>query len=125
MRSGRVITALFVCRQGFGAASGEHWLGNDFANRLTAQQSYKLRIALSDWEGNSGFSQYEQFSLDSEAKNYRYVVLETLEEYAHLTFFYDDSTDSAFFFFFASGQITQHTESCNRKKQQQNCASSD
>lgn len=91
---------LFVCCQGFGEASGEHWLGNYFANRLTAQQSYKLRIELRDWEGNSGFSQYEQFSLDSEAQNYRYVVLETLEEYAHFTFFYDDLGDSAFYFFF-------------------------
>lgn len=58
-------------KKGFGEASGEHWLGNDFASRLTAQQSYKLRIELSDWEGNSGFAQYEQFSLDSEAQNYR------------------------------------------------------
>lgn len=97
-----------MCCQGFGEASGEHWLGNDFASRLTAQQSYKLRIELSDWEGNSGFAQYEQFSLDSEAQNYRYVVLETQEEYTHLTFLYNGSTDSAsFFFFFASGQKTE------------------
>lgn len=100
MSSRRVRTPHSVCCQGFGEASGEHWLGNDFANSLTTQQSYKLRIELSDWEGNSGFSQYEQFSLDSEAQNYRYEVLETLEEYAHLTFFYDDSTNSAFLFFF-------------------------
>lgn len=26
---------------------------------------------MSDWEGNSGFSQYDLFSLDSEAQNYR------------------------------------------------------
>lgn len=88
---------LFVCCQGFGEASGEHWLGNDFANRLTAQQSYKLRIELSDWEGNSGFAQYEQFSLDSETQNYRYVVLETHKEHAHSTFLHNDSADSAFF----------------------------
>lgn len=97
MSSRRVRTPLFVRYQGFGEASGEHWLGNDFANRLTAQQSYKLRIELRDWEGNSGFSQYEQFSLDGEAKNYRYVVLKTPEEYAHFTFFYNDSTNSDFF----------------------------
>ncbi|KAM7408834.1 hypothetical protein PAMA_002519 [Pampus argenteus] len=58
-------------KKGFGEASGEFWLGNEFVSILTNQQSYKLRIQLSDWEGNSGFSQYEQFSLDSEAKNYR------------------------------------------------------
>lgn len=59
--------------QGFGEPSKEFWLGNEFIYRLTNQQSYKLRIELSDWEGNSGFSQYDQFSLESEAQNYRYV----------------------------------------------------
>ncbi|KAK9541647.1 hypothetical protein VZT92_001674 [Zoarces viviparus] len=58
-------------RKGFGEPSGEFWLGNEFVSRLTIQQSYKLRIQLSDWEGNSGFSQYDQFSLDGEAQNYR------------------------------------------------------
>lgn len=63
----------FVFPQGFGEPSKEFWLGNEFISRLTNQQSYKLRIELSDWEGNSGFSQYDQFSLGSEAQNYRYV----------------------------------------------------
>ncbi|KAI3363139.1 hypothetical protein L3Q82_011792 [Scortum barcoo] len=58
-------------KKGFGEPSGEFWLGNEFVSRLTVQQSYKLRIQLSDWEGNSGFSQYDQFSLDNEAQNYR------------------------------------------------------
>uniref|UniRef100_UPI003AAB58FC angiopoietin-2a isoform X4 n=1 Tax=Centroberyx gerrardi TaxID=166262 RepID=UPI003AAB58FC len=58
-------------KMGFGEASDEHWLGNEFVSRLTNQQPYKLRIQLSDWEENSGFSQYEQFSLDSESQNYR------------------------------------------------------
>lgn len=61
--------------QGFGEPSKEFWLGNEFISRLTNQQSYKLRIELSDWEGNSGFSQYDQFSLESEAQNYRYVFI--------------------------------------------------
>ncbi|XP_038593373.1 angiopoietin-2a [Micropterus salmoides] len=58
-------------KKGFGESSGEFWLGNEFVSRLTIQQSYKLRIQLSDWEENSGFSQYDQFSLDNEAQNYR------------------------------------------------------
>ncbi|XP_073337338.1 angiopoietin-2a isoform X3 [Pagrus major] len=58
-------------KKGFGEPSGEFWLGNEFVSRLSSLQSYKLRIELSDWEGNSGFSQYDQFSLDSEAQNYR------------------------------------------------------
>ncbi|XP_028982703.1 angiopoietin-2a [Betta splendens] len=58
-------------KTGFGEASGEFWLGNEFVSRLTNHQSYKLRIQLSDWEENSGFSLYDQFSLDTEAQNYR------------------------------------------------------
>ncbi|CAG09407.1 unnamed protein product [Tetraodon nigroviridis] len=58
-------------KKGFGELSKEFWLGNEFVSKLTNQQSYKLRIELSDWEGNSGFSQYDQFSLESEAQNYR------------------------------------------------------
>ncbi|XP_034040512.1 angiopoietin-2a isoform X2 [Thalassophryne amazonica] len=58
-------------KMGFGEPSGEFWLGNDFVSTLTNKQPYKLRIHLSDWEGNSGYSEYDQFSLDSEAQNYR------------------------------------------------------
>ncbi|XP_078129451.1 angiopoietin-2a [Sander vitreus] len=58
-------------KKGFGDPSGEFWLGNEFVSTLTIQQSNNLRIQLSDWEGNFGFSQYDQFSLDSEAQNYR------------------------------------------------------
>uniref|UniRef100_A0A8C5HAC1 Fibrinogen C-terminal domain-containing protein n=1 Tax=Gouania willdenowi TaxID=441366 RepID=A0A8C5HAC1_GOUWI len=58
-------------KKGFGDPQGEHWLGNEFVSKLTNQQSYKLRIQLGDWEGNSGFSQYEQFFVESEAQNYR------------------------------------------------------
>lgn len=65
----------FVSRQGFGEPFKEFWLGNEFISRLTNQQSYKLRIELSDWEGNTGFSQYDQFSLEGEAQNYRYVFI--------------------------------------------------
>ncbi|KAK7930780.1 hypothetical protein WMY93_007175 [Mugilogobius chulae] len=58
-------------KKGFGEPADEHWLGNDFVYKLTNAHSYKLRIQLSDWEGNSGFSQYDQFLLESEAQNYR------------------------------------------------------
>ncbi|KAG7462759.1 hypothetical protein MATL_G00188160 [Megalops atlanticus] len=58
-------------KTGFGDPSGEHWLGNEFVSQLTNQKPYILRIQLNDWEGNMGFSQYDQFSLDSEAQNYR------------------------------------------------------
>ncbi|XP_018604753.2 angiopoietin-2a [Scleropages formosus] len=56
---------------GFGDPTGEYWLGNEFVSRLTIQQPYILRIQLKDWEGNSAFSQYDEFSLNTEAQNYR------------------------------------------------------
>lgn len=61
-------------KKGFGEASGEYWLGNEFVSKVTNLHSYKLRIELNDWEGNSGFSQYDLFSLESEAQNYRIVL---------------------------------------------------
>ncbi|KAJ3610641.1 hypothetical protein NHX12_022733 [Muraenolepis orangiensis] len=61
-------------KMGFGDPLAEYWLGNEFVSKLIYQQSYILRIQLSDWEGNSGYSQYEQFSLEGEAKNYRITL---------------------------------------------------
>ncbi|XP_029962466.1 angiopoietin-2a isoform X2 [Salarias fasciatus] len=58
-------------KKGFGDPSAEFWLGNEFVSRLTRQKSYNLRIQLGDWEGNTGFSLYDQFSVDSEAQNYK------------------------------------------------------
>ncbi|XP_066552753.1 angiopoietin-2a [Amia ocellicauda] len=58
-------------KTGFGDPAGEHWLGNEFVSQLTNQQPYVLRIQLKDWEGNEGYSQYEQFYLSPEVQNYR------------------------------------------------------
>ncbi|XP_067092246.1 angiopoietin-2a [Osmerus mordax] len=58
-------------KMGFGESSEEYWLGNEFVSKLTNHQQYTLRIQLKDWEENSAFSQYDQFSLGSEAQNYR------------------------------------------------------
>uniref|UniRef100_A0A4W5QMV4 Angiopoietin 2a n=1 Tax=Hucho hucho TaxID=62062 RepID=A0A4W5QMV4_9TELE len=58
-------------KMGFGNPSGEYWLGNEFVSILTNQQPYVLRIQMMDWEENSGFSLYDQFSLGSEAEKYR------------------------------------------------------
>ncbi|KAF7221332.1 angiopoietin-2a [Nothobranchius furzeri] len=58
-------------KKGFGEPSGEFWLGNEFVSKLTNQKPHKLRIQLSDWEGNSAFSQYDEFFLDNEEQNYK------------------------------------------------------
>lgn len=57
--------------KGFGDVSGEHWLGNEFTSLMTSDLTYILRIDLQDWEGNSGYSQYDEFSLADESQNYR------------------------------------------------------
>ncbi|XP_028843896.1 angiopoietin-2a isoform X1 [Denticeps clupeoides] len=58
-------------KAGFGDVSGEHWLGNEFIAQLTKDKPYVLRVELKDWEGNSAYSQYDEFSISDEAKNYR------------------------------------------------------
>lgn len=60
--------------QGFGDILGEHWLGNEIISKLTQEKQHVLRIDLTDWEGNTAFSKYEQFSLDGEKQNYRWRI---------------------------------------------------
>ena len=57
-------------KNGFGNLYGEFWLGNDPLHFLTSQMKYKLRIDLSEWEGNVSRAEYETFSVDSESKKY-------------------------------------------------------
>ncbi|KAA0717593.1 Angiopoietin-2 [Triplophysa tibetana] len=59
---------------GFGDVSGEYWLGNQFISKLTQAKQHVLRIDLMDWEGNTAFSKYQQFSLDAEKQNYRIQI---------------------------------------------------
>ncbi|KAJ8013725.1 hypothetical protein DPEC_G00032780 [Dallia pectoralis] len=56
---------------GFGNPSSEYWLGNEIVSKLTNQQPYVLRIQMTDWEDNAGFSLYDQFSLGTEVEKYR------------------------------------------------------
>ncbi|TSN48498.1 Angiopoietin-2 [Bagarius yarrelli] len=58
-------------KMGFGDTAGEHWLGNEYISKLTNKQQYMLRIELTDWDGNTAFSQYDEFSLSSEEQKYR------------------------------------------------------
>ncbi|XP_019326316.1 PREDICTED: LOW QUALITY PROTEIN: angiopoietin-1 [Aptenodytes forsteri] len=60
-------------KMGFGSASGEHWLGNEFIFAITSQRQYSLRIELMDWEGNRAYSQYDRFHIfiGNEKQNYR------------------------------------------------------
>ena len=59
---------------GFGDPSHEHWLGLDKIHRLTSQGSYKLRVELEDWDGNTAYAEYTTFSVGDESSNYRLTV---------------------------------------------------
>ncbi|XP_071127531.1 angiopoietin-related protein 7-like [Mytilus edulis] len=57
-------------KNGFGEVSGEHWLGNDRVHQLTGLGNNVLRIYLEDWEGNSRYAVFNNFSLGDEVSNY-------------------------------------------------------
>ena len=58
-------------KKGFGNLSGEFWLGLDKIHRLTNSDTFKLRVDLEDWEGETRFAEYDTFSIGDEASKYR------------------------------------------------------
>ncbi|XP_048414381.1 angiopoietin-2b [Stegostoma tigrinum] len=56
---------------GFGDASGEYWLGNEFVHLLTSQSPHVLRIQLKDWNGNEAFATFDHFLVGSEEEKYQ------------------------------------------------------
>ncbi|XP_077981985.1 fibrinogen C domain-containing protein 1-like [Glandiceps talaboti] len=59
-------------KTGFGNLDGEHWLGNDKIYRLTNQgRQYELRVDLEDFDNNTAYAEYTQFSITDEANYYR------------------------------------------------------
>ena len=63
-------------KRGFGNLAGEHWLGLDNMYLLTHQSSDppQLRVDLADWEGNTAFAKYDQFSVGDEDSDYTLSV---------------------------------------------------
>ncbi|XP_052080667.1 techylectin-5B-like [Mytilus californianus] len=57
-------------RIGFGNLKSEFWLGNKFINLITSTAKYRLYIHLEDFEGNSRYAEYSNFSVGDEAKHY-------------------------------------------------------
>ena len=59
-------------KNGFGNLEGEHWLGLENMYLLTHQSSDppQLRVDLADWEGNTAFAKYDQFSVGDEDSDY-------------------------------------------------------
>ena len=61
-------------KQGFGDLSGEFWLGLDKIHRLTSQTNNELRVDLEDFDGNTGFAEYDAFTVANEGANYELHV---------------------------------------------------
>ncbi|XP_063411544.1 microfibril-associated glycoprotein 4-like [Mytilus trossulus] len=55
---------------GFGNLKHEFWLGNKFIHLLTSTARYKLYIHLEDFDGNSRYAEYIEFSIGDAATNY-------------------------------------------------------
>ncbi len=63
-------------KRGFGNLEGEHWLGLDNMYLLTnlSGVTAQLRVDLADWEGNTSFAKYDQFSVGDEDSDYTLSV---------------------------------------------------
>uniref|UniRef100_A0A674K6N0 Microfibril associated protein 4 n=1 Tax=Terrapene triunguis TaxID=2587831 RepID=A0A674K6N0_9SAUR len=54
-------------RFGFGRADSEYWLGLQNIHLLTLKRKYELRVDLEDFENNTAWAQYTDFSLSPQA----------------------------------------------------------
>ncbi|XP_044272993.1 microfibril-associated glycoprotein 4 isoform X1 [Varanus komodoensis] len=54
-------------RFGFGRADGEYWLGLQNIHLLTLKQKYELRVELEDFENNTAFAKFSDFSISPNA----------------------------------------------------------
>ncbi|XP_030075562.1 ficolin-3 [Microcaecilia unicolor] len=60
--------------KGFGRQDSEFWLGNENIHLLTSTGTYKLRIDVNDFEGQSGFAEYTNFKILGEEEKYKLLV---------------------------------------------------
>lgn len=58
-------------KRGFGNLSGEFWLGLDKINLLTREGKKRIRVELTDTEGETAYAEYDFFSVSSERNGYR------------------------------------------------------
>ena len=51
--------------------------GNDNLHLLTSNSRQRLRVDLADWEGNTAYAEYDNFTVGSELTKYRIESLGT------------------------------------------------
>jgi len=56
---------------GFGNLAAEFWLGLEKIYRLTSSRSYRLRVDLDDFAGNTYHAEYDSFEVKSEREKYK------------------------------------------------------
>ncbi|XP_063447287.1 angiopoietin-related protein 7-like [Mytilus trossulus] len=61
-------------KNGFGNLTGEFWLGNEYIYKLTSEGGYQLRITLEDWNGDTAYATYKNFSLGNEDSSYKLTI---------------------------------------------------
>ncbi|XP_033638997.1 ryncolin-1-like [Asterias rubens] len=50
-------------QSGFGDLQSEFWLGNDIMRDLTGSGQWRLRVDMEDWESNTAWASYDEFSV--------------------------------------------------------------
>ena len=58
-------------KRGFGNLNGEFWLGLDKMHRLTKEGRNRIRVELTDTEGNTAYADYDMFAVASERAKYQ------------------------------------------------------
>ncbi|KFB38143.1 FBN18 protein [Anopheles sinensis] len=61
-------------KYGFGDVSGEFWLGLEKLHAMTRHGRHELLVLLEDFEGNSKYALYDDFTVGSEAEKYKLTV---------------------------------------------------
>ena len=52
-------------------------VGNDYLHLMTSDRRQRLRVNLADWEGNTKYAEYDNFTVGSAQEKYRLASLGT------------------------------------------------